>query len=130
MRDMMDRRRFLRESMIVLASCANYACVFLLTILFHVQIIVCLLTITVLSFFVSILVLNVGRSIAYVCFSLVTGAAISVVLLLSPPLAYGEMWAVNYALEAAIPPVVRLLLFAMVFSLVGAIVGSFVSDAF
>ena len=126
----MDRRRFLRESLIVLASCVNYACIFLLTVLFHVEIIVCLLTVMVLSFFVSILVLNIGRSIAYVSFSLVTGAAISVALLLSPPLVYGEMWAVNYALEAAVQPVIRLLLFAMVFSLLGAILGSFISDAF
>jgi len=126
----MDRRRFLIESLIVLASCVNYACIFLLTVLFHVQIIVSLFTVMVLSFFVSILVLNIGRSIAYVSFSLVTGAAISVALLLSPPLAYGEMWAVNYALEAAIQPVIRLLLFAMVFSLIGAILGSFISDAF
>jgi hypothetical protein len=130
MRNMMDRRRFLKESLIVLASCVDYACVFFLTILFHVDISVFLLIMTVLSFLVSILVLNVGRSLAYVCFSLVTGAAISVVLLLSPPLAYGEMLAVNYALEAAIQPVVRLLLFAMVFSFVGAIIGSFASDAF
>lgn len=125
-----DRRRFLRESLIVLASCVNYGCVFLLTVLFHFDISIFLVIVTVLSFFVSILVLNVGRSIAYVCFSLVIGAAICVMLLLSPPLAYGEMWAVNYALEAAIQPVVRLLLFAMVFSLVGAILGSFASDAF
>jgi hypothetical protein len=126
----MDRRRFLRESLIVLASCVNYACVFLLTILFHVNISVFLLIMTVLSFLVSILVSNVGRSIAYVCFSLVTGAAITVVSMLSPPLAYGEMLAVNYALEATIQPIVRLFLFAIVFSFVGAILGSFASDAF
>jgi len=126
----MDRRRLLRESMIVLASCANYACVFLLTILFHVDIGVFLLITTVLSFFVSILVLSVGRSLAYVCFSLVTGATISVLLLLSPPLVYGEMLGVNYALEATIQPIVRLLLFGIVFSFVGAILGSFASDAF
>jgi hypothetical protein len=125
-----DRRRFLRESLIVLASCVNYGCVFLLTVLFHFDISIFLVTVTALSFSVSILILNVGRSIGYICFSSVTGAVICIIALLSPPLAYGQMWAVNYALEAAIQPVARLLLFGIVFSFVGAIVGSFVSDAF
>jgi hypothetical protein len=125
-----DRRRFLRESLIVLASCVNYACIFLMTVLFHFDISIFLVIITVLSFFVSIIILNVGRSIGYICFSSVTGAVICIIALLSPPLAYGQMWAVNYVLESAIQPVVRLLLFGIVFSFVGAILGSFASDAF
>jgi hypothetical protein len=125
-----DRRKFLRESLIILASCINYACIFLLTIIFHWEIAIFLLMVGVLSFFVSILVLNIGRSIAYVGFSVIAGAAITVLLLLSPPLAYGEMWAVNYALEPAFQPVVRLLVFAIVFAFMGSLLGSFASDAF
>ena len=125
-----DRRRFLRESLIVLASGVNYGCVFLLTVLFHFDISIFIVIVTVLSFFVSILILNVGRSIGCICFSSVIGAVICIIALLSPPLAYGQMWAVDYALEAAIQPVVRLLLFGIAFSFVGAILGSFASDAF
>jgi hypothetical protein len=125
-----DRRKFLSESLIILASCINYTCIFLLTIIFHWEVAIFLLIVGVLSFFVSILVLNVARSIAYVGFSVIAGAAITVLLLLSPPLVYGEMWAVNYALESAVQPVARLLLFAIVFAFVGSILGSFASDAF
>lgn len=125
-----DRRKFLSESLIILASCINYACIFFLTVIFHWEVAVFLLIVGILSFFVSLLVLNVGRSIAYVGFSVIAGAAISVLLLLSPALACGEMWAVDYALESAFQPVVRLLLFAIVFAFVGSILGSFASDAF
>lgn len=125
-----DRRKFLKESLIVLASCVNYTCALLLTILFDVEIIAFLLIATVLSLFVSIVISNVGRSLAYVCVALILGAAITVVLLVLPPLSYGEMWAVNYALEPAVSSVVRLLLFGLVFSFVGSIIGSLASDAF
>jgi hypothetical protein len=125
-----DRRRLLRESFIVLASCVNYACVFLLTILFHLDISVFLITTTALSFLVSILVLNVGRSIAYVSFSLVVGAIICIIAELSPLLVSGDTWAINYTLEAAIQPIVRLALFGIVFSFFGSIVGSLLGDAF
>lgn len=125
-----DRKRFLKESLIVLASCFNYACVFLLTVLFHLDISIFLITMTALSFLISILVLNVGRSIGYVAFSLIVGAVISILALLSPPLFYGDTWAVNFQLESVVQPVVRLTLFGIVFSFVGSILGSFVGDAF
>lgn len=123
-------KRLLRELLILLASCLNYACVFLLTVLFHFDISIFLIIMTALSFLVSILVLNIGRSIAYVSFSLIIGAVICIIALLSPPLVYGETWALNYALEAAIQPVIRLALFGIVFSFIGAILGSFAGDAF
>jgi hypothetical protein len=125
-----DRRKFLSELLIILAACINYACIFFLTVIFHWEVAVFLLIVGILSFFVSLLVLNVSKSIAYVGFSVIAGAAISVLLLLSPAFAYGEMWAVNYAFESAFQPVVRLLLFAIVFAFVGSILGSFASDAF
>lgn len=125
-----NRRKFLKEFLVILASCTNYACVFFLTVLLHVELGIFLVAMAILGFFISILILNVGRSLAYSCLSLIIGASLSVILLVSPPLVYGEMWDVNYTLEAALQPVMRLLLFAIVFSFVGVLLGSFISDAF
>lgn len=125
-----NRVRFLRESLIVLAAIVNYTCAFLVTIIFNFELVVLLLFVAILSFFASTLFLNVTRSIILVCLSLVAGAAITVVLVVLPPLSYGEMWAVNSALEPAIHRMGRLLPFALVLSFIGAIFGSFAVDAF
>lgn len=122
-------RKFLQESVIVLASCVNYACIFLMTFLFKLDIPIFLLGIAMVSFLFSLIVLNIKRSIIYVCVAVVIGAIISIVLLVSPPLAYGEIWAVRYQLESVVQSVGRLLIFAFAFSFVGSILGSFVGDA-
>lgn len=125
-----DRKKFLRESLILLASLLHHTCALLVTIIFKLEIVLLLVVVMALGFLVSIFTVNFKRSITYACFSLIVGSIITILLLLSPLMLSGQMWQINYVLEPVIHSVMRLLPFSFVFSFFGTILGNFIIEAF
>ncbi len=128
-----NRKKILGEIGIVLGSCMVYTCVYVYISVFQAQFDV----LTGISAFIGlivgcaigILVLDIGRSMIYICVSAISGIFVAVALLVSPPLLAGEYEIANYALLPTIQLVVLPVIFAITFSLFGAAIGYFVADS-
>lgn len=123
-------RRSLGGLPLLLALFADYTCFYILFHVFNIDLVYFLVMVLILSFMAGVLVMDIERSIFYVCFSVFLGAIITIVLLLAPLIANGEMLMVSYLLPLTISNVVVSLVFSIFISLVGAAFGSLVGENF
>jgi hypothetical protein len=69
---------------------------------------------------------SLERNMLCTAISIITGAAITVVLYLSPLLVYGDTWMIDVVIDQALGYVAPHLLFGSIFAVVGAMLGSFI----
>jgi len=125
-----NSRKFLKESLIIIAMCINYTFAFLFTVVFNSYVPVFIIVATAFSFLAGILIQDLTKAIAYVGISLIMGGVITVFLLMAPALSYGETWGINDVFESAVQSVVKLFILTIVFSFIGTLLGIFASDSF
>ena len=127
------RKRVLGEMGVVLGSCAIYTSVYVSVSVFQARFDVLTGLSAIIGLIVGcavgILVLDIGRSMLYVCVSAISAIVVAVTLLVSPPLLAGEHEIVNYALLPTIQLIVLPTIFTVTFSLFGAALGYFIADS-
>jgi hypothetical protein len=126
MENKIQLRLILKDIFIILALGINYAAGFVLTFVLNLEIGYALLIVAISSFLAGILIQSMGRSLIYVCLSLLISVGITLVLLSAPSLiAYGVIL-IGPSIETLLPPII-FVIFASSFS---ALVGSLISDYF
>lgn len=122
-------KRFIKVSLVILSLCINYTSAYFASFIWKSVIVYVMFIFFITSVVASILVANLGKSLAYALSALVLAGILFVGLVLLPPSIYGHPGMVKYAFEIAVRFAGRMMLIGMVFCVFGTLLGSLIGDA-
>lgn len=125
-----DSRSFLKETLVTLALCINYACAFVSVLFLKLESLYFIVLVFVLSFLPGLLSPSLGKSILKVLLSIVAGAAITVALYLAPLWVYNQTNMINMVLDQVLTFLAPYLIFGTLFAFLGSMLTSLMRDFF
>jgi len=114
----------IREIGLTIGQCFNVACLFIISIVWRIDILGFILLVFLVSFAFGAVIANLARTVAYNLIAIIAGTALAVAFFALPQIMFAETESIMLVLSY----IGRLLLIGMIVYFVGAFLGSFLVE--